>query len=226
MIRVAFIFALLGAPVFAQTFQPPQGCTGTLTVQYRACIVSNVWTCAGDAEGNQWIAVFSQMGPFQVRKVDREFQWLETYYAMPPRTEKMVLPAPDPESLTVLFGEGYDTYDFTTVPSINAAPERYVGYDRLTGQTTVIDGEPLLNTEYAYDQIDPQGNIISSNAGRQYVSERHRLFFFGTSWSTDAPDEQFDASPVEFIYPGEAGFFTGQPKYGCGTIMSSYGAAQ
>lgn len=208
------------------SFQPPQGCTGTLTVQYRACLVSNIWTCEGDAAGEQWVSVFSQAGPFQVRKVDAEFQWLETYYAAPPRTEEMQLPAPDPESLTELFAEGYDTYDFTTVPSVNADPERYVGFDRLTGETTVIDGEVLLNTEYAYDQLDPAGNITASNAGRQFVSEPHRLFFFGVSWSSETPDDQFDASPVEFIYPGEAGFFSATPKFGCGVIMSSFEGAQ
>jgi hypothetical protein len=90
----------------------------------------------------------------------------------------------------------------------------------------VIDGEVLLNTEYAYDQLDPAGNITASNAGRQFVSEPHRLFFFGVSWSSETPDDQFDASPVEFIYPGEAGFFSATPKFGCGVIMSSFEGAQ
>ena len=80
----------------AQTFDPPQGCTGLLTVQSKSCLVTHVWTCEGDAEGEKWIALFNRVGPFNIRKVDEDFQWLETYYAQDGKVETMVVPANDP----------------------------------------------------------------------------------------------------------------------------------
>jgi len=225
MKSMLILSALLGlsGPAMAQSaFAPPQGCTGTLTVQLRSCLVTHLWTCEADAPGEQWIALFGQDGPFQVRKIDAEFQWLTTYYADPPRTETMVQPAPDPESLTELFANADDTYDFTVETDDGAPPERILGFDKLTGETVVIDGEPLLRTEFGYDTLAPDGAIIASRAGRQYVSERHRIFLFGTDWDAETPDEVFDASPVQFIYPGEAGFFAASPRYDCGATMSSF----
>ncbi|MBL4812005.1 MAG: hypothetical protein JKX69_06530 [Rhodobacteraceae bacterium] len=215
--------ALALAPVAGAaqtTFEPPVGCTGILTVQHRACIVTHVWQCEADAPGAQWVALFVENGPYQVRKIDEEFQWLESYYANPPRTELMQVPAPDPESLTELFATRYDTYDFTTTSDDGRDPERVVGYDALTGGSVEIDGEPLLLTEYGYDLISPDGEVLYSGAGRQFVSERHRIFLLGTSWEQSTPDDVFDASPVEFAYPGEPGFFSSRPKFDCGVVMS------
>lgn len=215
---IAAVLAACAGPALA--FSPPAGCTGVLTVQYKQCMVSNIWTCENDAPGEQWVALFSDAGPFQVRKVDSEFQWLETYYMTPPRTEHMQIPAPDPENLTELFATGEDLYDFTilTTPGNNSV--RYQGYDRLTGETVVIDGEPLLRTEYSYQAMGPDGTVLWSRAGNQYVSEKHRLFFFGTSWNAGEREQATDSSPVEFIYPGEPGFFPNRPIYDCGVMMS------
>lgn len=207
-------------------FSPPPGCTGHLTVQFKGCLVMNAWTCADDPEGHQWSALFNGDGPSRVRRVDAEFQWLETYLFDPVRTETMIQPAPDPESLTVLFAEAFDTYDFTisSEPDIyGTGPLRFVGYDRLTGEEVLIDGEPLLRTEYGYDVIAPDGSVLYSAEGRQYVSTRHRLFFFGESWDASSPQQVSDQSPVEFIYEGEPGFFSPNPKYDCGMLMSQAG---
>lgn len=214
---------LVGAPVAVSAqsaFSPPQGCTGTLTVQGRACLVTHVWTCEADPPGEQWIALGGEAGPFMVRKVDAEFQWLETYFANPPRVETMDQPAPDPGSITTLLAEGYDSFDFTVTYSDGTPAERIVGHDRLTGEEVVIDGEPLLRTEFAYEVISPDGSVIEQRAGRQFVSPAHRLFFLGTDWDQATPADISDASPVQFIYPGEPGFFAFSPKYDCGVVMS------
>ncbi|SLN70964.1 hypothetical protein ROA7023_03489 [Roseisalinus antarcticus] len=209
-----------GPAVAQQVFTPPQGCTGTLTVQYTSCMVTNVWTCDDEPDGMQWVAMFGPDGPSQVRQVDAEFQWLVTYYFNPSGTRRMQTPAPDPESLTELFATGYDTYDFTVVPE-GSAPLRYVGFDEITGDT-VIDGEPLKTTSFGMTVYDTGGNAIYSLSGNQYASERHRLFFLGESWDPSAPADVTDSAPMEFIYPGEAGFFSPNPLYGCDMMMSSY----
>ena len=206
-------------PVVAQqSFSAPDGCEGTLTVQHKGCVVINVWSCEADNPGDQWIALIGQGGLFSVQRVDAEFQWIEAFKVT--GNEALITPAEDPASLTELFETQIDTWDFTL--ETEAGTERHVGYDTLTGQTTVIDGEELLNTEFSGRTIDQDGVEIDASSGRQFVSEKHRLFFFGEAWQNDMPDQIVDMSPLEFIYPGEAGFFTDTPVYECNQIETGF----
>lgn len=204
----------------AVAFQPPAGCTGELTVQYTGCVVEHIWRCEADAPGDQWVGLFVEAGPFQIRRVDREFQWLETYYLNPPRTERMLTPVADPASLTELFATGEDLYDFRV--EMDGVVTRYQGYDRLTGEEVVIDGVPLMRTEYSYQAMDENGQVLRSRFGNQYVSEKHRSFFFGTSYDAQTPDQVDDMTPVTFSYPGQPGFMATRPNQGCGVILSSF----
>jgi hypothetical protein len=210
--------AMATPAVAQQSFDAPEGCEPKLTVQHKGCIVLNVWTCEADDPGDQWLAVIGQGGLFSVQKVDSEFQWIEAYKVT--GDEQLQMPVPDPASLTELFETQIDTWDFTL--ETEEGIERNVGFDTLTGDTTMIDGEPLLNTEYQGRTLDGEGNEIDNGSGRQYVSEKHRLFFFGEAWDAATPDQITDMSPVEFIYPGEAGFFTGAPKFECNQLETGY----
>lgn len=215
------IFAALmaGTPVAAQqSFAVPEGCTGTMTIQHKGCVVVNVWQCDADAEGDQWIATASQNGLFSVQRVDREFQWVEAFRVI--GNTRLITPADDPASLTELFANQIDTWDFTL--ETDDGPERHVGFDMLTGETTVIDGVTLMNTEYQGRTLDAAGNETEAGSGAQFVSEEHRLFFFGKSWSDDNPDQVTDMSPLEFIFPDEPGFMSSEPKYECNQIETGY----
>lgn len=219
---IGAVLGVLASSAAAQnTFAPPEGCTGVLTVQHRACLVTHVWQCEADAPGDQWVALFTQFGPFSIKKVDADFQWLETYYGFPPSVETMEADPADPASLEELFATDVDTYDFVTTSDDGTPPERIVGFDRLTGQT-MIDDEPLFTTEFAYQVRNPDGTVESDGAGAQFVSERHRMFFLGRSWSAEDPEQVFDASPLEFIYPGEPGFFASSPVHECQTTTTGF----
>lgn len=221
MMKPLIILAALAAatPVVAQqSFAAPEGCTATLTVQSKSCVMINVWQCEADDPGSQWIALISQAGVFSVQKVDNEFQWLESYKVV--GNERLITPTEDPASLTELFANQIDTWDFTLETADGI--ERNVGFDMLTGETTVIDGETLLNTEYQGRTSDGDGNELDASSGAQFVSEKHRLFFFGKSWPQENPAQVVDMSPVDFIYPGETGFFSDQPQYECNVIESGY----
>lgn len=222
MMRVfALGLALIAGPAAAQGFAPPAGCTAKLTVQFRACMVLNVWSCDADPAGTQWAALFDDTGLIRLRRVDAEYQWLETFYFRPDHVRRMQSPAPDPESLTELFATSHDTYDFTILDGRDGSARRYVGFDRLTG-STVIDDVPLQTTEFGYTILDEDGIAIGGLAGRQYVSEEFRLFFFGESWSPDDPEAIRNNAPVSFVFPGEAGFFSPDPAFGCDMMMSSH----
>lgn len=216
MILTALVAATPAAA--QQSFAAPEGCEAKLTVQQKGCVMVNVWTCEADNPGDQWIALFGQAGIFSVQKVDSEFQWIEAYKVT--GTERLNTPSEDPASLTDLFANQIDTWDFTL--ETEDGTERNVGFDMLTGETTVIDGETLLNTEFQGRTLDGDGNEIDAGSGRQFVSEKHRLFLFGQSWQADDPNQITDMSPVEFIYPGEPGFFADQPLYECNVIESGY----
>lgn len=220
MIKTFATAVLLGSPaiVSAQSFGVPEGCTGVLTVQHKSCMMINVWQCDADAKGDKWIALIGEGGVFSIQRVDPEFQWLETYKTS--GSETLMLPAPDPSSMTELIENGLDTYEFTIAK--DSGNETTVGFDTLTGEEVVIDGEPLLRTEFGGSTLDADGTEIEKSAGRQYISTKHRLFFFGEAWDADSPDEIQDSSPVEFIYPGEDGFFAEHPKFECGVVESSY----
>jgi len=210
---------MAGTPVAAQqSFAVPEGCTGIMTVQHKGCVVVNVWQCDADAEGDQWIATSGQAGLFSVQRVDREFQWVEAFRII--GNTRLITPADDPASMTELLETQLDTWDFTL--ETDEGLERNVGFDMLTGETTVIDGVTLLNTEYQGRTLDENGVETEASSGAQFVSEEHRLFFFGTSWDQANPDQVVDMSPVEFIFPDEPGFFSGQPKYECNQIETGF----
>lgn len=216
MILTALVAATPAAA--QQSFAAPEGCTPKLTVQHKGCVMINVWQCDADDPGDQWIALLGQAGLFSVQRVDAEFQWIESYKVV--GNERLMTPVEDPASLTELFSNQLDTWDFTL--ETDDGTERNVGFDMLTGETTMIDGETLLNTEFQGRTVDGEGNEIDASNGAQFVSEKHRLFFFGTSWPQENPAQVMDMSPVDFIYPGETGFFADQPVYECNVIESGY----
>ncbi|SFR52445.1 hypothetical protein SAMN04488005_2547 [Yoonia tamlensis] len=212
------LLTLASPAVAQQNFAAPEGCEAKLTVQQKGCVMVNIWTCEADNAGDQWIALIGQAGVFSVQRVDREFQWMETYSVL--GNETLVEPVPDPSSLTELFANQVDTWDFTITKE--TGDERNVGFDLLTGESVEIDGETLLMTEFQGQTLDADGNILDASNGRQFVSETHRLFFYGQSWQAETPDQIIDMSPLEFIYPGEPGFFAAQPKFECNEIETSY----
>lgn len=215
---IAALIGLLPVAGNAQTFPVPEGCEGVVTVQQKGCLLVNVWQCSADPEGDKWIALFSEAGLYSVQHIDREFQWLEAFKTS--GSEALIQPAPDPASMSELLENGLDTYEF--VIDTEGGPERTVGFDTLTGVETVIDGEPLLQTEFEGKTLAEDGSVIDNSGGLQWISVKHRLFLFGESWDAANPDAPIDLSPVEFIYPGEAGFFSENPKFECGVIESRF----
>ena len=228
MMRIATLLLSAGlslgasATLAQERFTPPEGCTGVLTIQHRACVVMNVWTCAADDPGIQWLGLFVPQGLFTVTKVDAEFQWLETRRASPQSVEVLDEPSADPSSITDLLAEGVDTYDFTTQEIVAGTTKRIVGYDMIAGEEIEIDGEPLLPIEFSYENRGPDGEVLERGVGAQYLSVRHRLFFIGRSWETETPEDVRDMSPVEFLYPDDPGFLSTTPKYDCGLTDAGF----
>jgi hypothetical protein len=214
---------MLASPfgAYAGSFTPPAGCTGWLTVQARACRVSNYYKCSQDAPGDQWRADFDQEGLFFASRIDSEAQWVESI-DMSPMVRQTLDPNPeDPASFSELL-TGLDTFAFN-LSRDNGEQSRVRGFDRLTGRSVMIDGVSLLETQFEYNETDATGIFLRRSRGNEYVHPDWRLFFAGPSeWDGGEGYVPLDGSPLQFIFPGEPGFFSTEPLYECDAVLSNY----
>lgn len=214
--RAGGVAVSLVSPAFADDhrFHPPEGCTGQLTIQMRGCEVTHIWTCEADPAGESWDLTIDEGGLSQLGRIDTEAQWLETIDLNPIERRVLDLPADDPHNLTELLEAGLDTFDFSQTVD-DGAKIGVKGFDRLTGNSVTLDGEALLETDVsAVFSID--GEEVLSVVGQEYVSTTHRRFFSGTYEITSRGTTVIrDNTPVDFIYPGEPGFFASKPQYDC-----------
>jgi hypothetical protein len=222
-LRTLLIPLLLTAPTatFANSWAAPEGCEVFMTVQAKACRVSNHFRCTADAPGDQWRADFDQEGLFFTSRIDSEGQWVESYTLNPLVRQVLDPVRADSASFSELLATGIDTWDFGMTRDDGTASGAK-GYDRLTGTSVVIDGITLQETEIDFIETDVMGNTLRRARGNEYVHPEWRLFFAGPG-ETDLGDGQWraiDGSPVEFIFPGEDGFLDTQPKYDCDVLSA------
>lgn len=225
MMKTTVTIALLAAsPVAAQQFTLPEGCEGYLTIQTASCNVSHHFICDFDAEGEQRRATLDEEGLTYVGKINSEAEWVESFHLRSGHTEQLMSSA-DRMMMTDLLAGDVDTWDFTT-SSDEIGDSQYVGFDQLTGESVVIDGVTLLRTEYALTAFDAEGEEIWRSAGNEFVHPEWRMFIGGTSTVTTSNGTfESDDTPVEFIFPGEEGYLSANPKHGCGVEMSSFDAS-
>ena len=203
----------------SRTFQPPAGCEAFVTVQYAQCGVSHHFICAADPEGWQRRVDMDEDGINYFGAIDAETQWVESLHLRGNFSETLGA-ADDPASFSGLLASGVDRFDFTT-ESKEVGQTRYVGQDRLTGETVEIDGVTLDRTEFAITAYAEDGSEMWRSRGSEYISRDWRMFLSGTS-TTTAGGETWDTNdrPVQFIFPGEAGFLSATPTHGCGVVLS------
>ncbi len=213
---------LLPAPVLAGSFAPPAGCETFLTVQSRQCRVSNHYKCSADAPGDQWRADFDQQGPFFLSRIDSEAQWVESFDLGATVDRQTLEPgASDPASFSELLTTQIDTFAFGLSHG-DGSRTRVNGFDRLTGRQFTIDGIVLAETEFEFTEADEAGNILRQSRGNEYIHPEWRMFFAGPSEWNGGEGEYLpmDGSPVQFIFPGEAGFAATQPLFDCDPLMT------
>lgn len=210
-----------GADAGPRIFQLPAGCTAYLTVQSRDCTVDHHFTCSEDAPGVQRRVSLDESGMTYLGSIDAETQWLESFHPLSSHAERLEDQPADRASFSGLLATGEDSYDFRTL-SDEIGTTRYVGRDSLTGRTVTIDGITLDETAYEIEALDEAGDVLWSSRGNEYISRDWQMFLSGTSRiSTPSDSYDRDGTPVEFIFPGEPGFQSINPKHGCGATLSS-----
>ena len=214
---------LIPAPAQAQTgaFTPPEGCATWLTVQSRQCRVSNYYKCDRDTPGDQWRADFDQQGIFFLSRIDREAQWVESFDLFPTVRQTLDPDPEDPASFTELAETGLDSFAFG-LSKDDGRQSRVRGFDKLTGRSFTIDGVTLLETQFEFTETDTEGNLLRRSRGNEFIHPEWRTFFAGPS-EYDGGDGYvpIDGSPVQFIFPGEAGFQATEPIFDCDAVTSS-----
>lgn len=223
--KYGLILAVVASPAFAREFTMPAGCEAYLTIQASDCSVSHHFTCEGDPAGEQRRADLDEEGLSYVGRINAEAEWLESFHLRSAHTERLSGSA-DPMSMSELIANGVDTWDFET-DSDEIGPSRYVGMDRLSGETVTIDGIELLVTNYELIAYDALGNIVWEASGQEHINPDWRMFVSGVStYETSGDTFTTDGSPVEFIFPGEPGYLSVNPKHGCGAVLSLYEVLQ
>ena len=212
--------ALLALPAQARVWTAPEGCEIFLTVQAKACRVSNHYRCTADAEGDQWRADFDQEGLFFTSRINFETEWVESFDIFP-KDRQYLLPNPaDPANFSELLSTGIDYFAFE-LDRDSGARTSVSGFDRLTGNEVTIDGLTLKETEFDFNEVDASGNEFRRARGLEYVSPEHRLFFSGPGEvMIDGEWLPIDGSPVDFVFPGEPGFGASQPIYDCDALTA------
>ena len=210
----------------SQTFTLPEGCDAYLTVQSASCQVDHHFTCVGDPEGHKRRVSFDEEAMTYFGTIDNETQWVGSFHPLTGHSEELEESPVDPASFSELIETGRDSYDFKTL-SEEIGTTRYVGADELTGNTITIDDVTLEETNYQITAYDEAGDEMWSSKGQEYINRNWRMFMAGTGVIT-VPGDTFEKNdtPVEFIYPGERGFLSINPKHGCGVVMSSFGVLQ
>ncbi len=222
--KIALALICLAGPVAAQsgpqTFSLPAACTAYLTVQNESCEVNHYFTCSGDPAGNQRRVSLDEQGLTYVGEIDAETQWVSSFHPLSGHREQLENDPAERASLTDLIANNVDNYDFRTT-SEEIGVTRYVGQDTLTGRQVTIDGITLDETTYDITAFDSAGNEVWAAKGREFISRDWRMFLSGAGTVTTS-DGMFEQSnrPVEFIFPGEPGFLSANPKHGCGIAIS------
>ncbi len=157
---------------------------------------------------------------FQSR-INFETEWVESYDSDPPVQQLLDPGAEDPARFSELLATGTDTFAFELSRS-DGAHTKVRGFDRLTGRSVTIDGVVLEETEFDFEESDDFGTVLRRARGHEFISREMRLFFAGPG-ETDLGDGQWlpiDGSPVQFIFPGEAGFASTQPIFDCDALTA------
>jgi hypothetical protein len=220
-VKYALALICLAAPAAAQsTFEPPAGCDAFLTVQSTSCQVEHHFVCKDDPKGHQRRVALDEEGLTYAGEIDNETQWIESFHILSGHAERLESNPAEPASLTDLIAQGVDDYDFQT-QSDEIGTTRYVGQDTLTGRQIVIDGITLDETSYEVTAYSADGDEIWRSQGNEFINRNWRMFLSGTATTTiNGETFENDNRPVEFIFPGEPGFLSANPKHGCGVAIS------
>ena len=213
MMRAAMILALLAAPAMAQDYVPPAGCEAILTVQGQSCTARHVMRCA-DNPGGFTVAVVGAPGivaftvfdggSMATRSEDRETG--EVFSANP---------VADPLDVIAAVQTGADSFDMTVTRDSDGLQYRHVGEFHRDGDPVLIGGRQLWPLAGTRTISNPAGDQSVTMHNTMLFDPALRITFGAQAHRADTGVLTQDWTPVTFALPGEPGFLTMEPAYGC-----------
>lgn len=213
--------ALAASVGHAATFTPPKGCQLQSTVQNRGCSVTQYYQCSADPAGHQRSATLGEDGLRHLSHIDEETRWIESSDPNTGLADFLVERSKDHASFQTLLETGQDDFDFWT-ESNTGERLRHMGQDILTGETTVIDGQPLELTRFRLRTYDANGELLIERTGQQFISRKMGRFYGGVETQSDwtGQRQETNDSPVTFAFPGEEGFGEATPQFDCDQLLT------
>lgn len=191
----------------------PPGCTALVTIQSQGCFVRQVFTCESDSQPLRWVASYGPKGPVSLTVLDLGGmpQVMLTGKDKPRGT---LDPDGDPADLAkVLAGEA-DSFAYR-VNFEDGTVVTTSGSMGLTGTETEIDGRSLTGIQRLETVVYPNGTT-SPELDNQLVYDAELGLLINTTSTERATGKLLlDRTPVDFLFPGEAGADSVAPLYGC-----------
>ncbi|MBL4812003.1 MAG: hypothetical protein JKX69_06520 [Rhodobacteraceae bacterium] len=219
----AALLALVPAGAYAQTPDELRAsCEPFLTVVYEGCRVENFSRCA---DGSTYSETYEQGEPPSLSLVDAEANTLFSLTEVLNDGMFSLEIGPDPISISQLLETGRDTFSQTAQMGIEDVGSWKISFDGtyiLDGGRVVIDGVSLLTgtvTLAAILQTVPPSPI--SLDGEIFVDPATMMIILGDSIaiSQDATEDD-QATPQQFIWLGESGFFSTDLDTICAPTLS------
>lgn len=218
--KYAFILALAAGPAMADRLTLPAGCGGIATIQAKDCTVTHYYRCEGDPENWTRRVDMDEDGISFSTQTDDEARWIESINPADGVVDTLGTEY-DAASLSGLLETGRDDWDFI-VESSDGVRQRFIGFDRLTGDDVTIDGVTLMGTAFGMRVENTQGDTLWTSEGREFVVPEWNVFVGGERL-IEGGGESFtvDGGPERIYLPGDRGFLGRRPVYGCGLMLSA-----
>lgn len=212
--KVNWIFCLLpmlAAPTLAQGVPP--GCTPLVTIQSQGCFVRQVFTCASDSQPLRWVAGYGPNGPVSLTVLDLAGM-PQVMMTGKDKPRGRLDPEGDPAELAKVLAGETDSFGYKLAFDDGSALST-TGSMGLTGAEVTIDGRSLTELQRIETVTYPNGTTSPELDNRLLYDAELGLLVNTTSTERATGKPVFDRTPVDFLFPGEAGADQVAPLYGC-----------
>jgi hypothetical protein len=199
------------SPSFAVAQDNPT-CTTLVVIQNEGCSVRRVFTCDNMPEDVRNVGNYGLAGPTLVVSVNTDGRTLRI--SAGPDTPTITLgEQADPFSLRVALAEGADSFNYQMVHE-TAGPATVSGQITTSGEMVTIDGQTMQIFQSDQTTLTPEGETQVADVRYLYHATLQLLLTASTNDATTG-QVRVERTPVDFIWPGEAGFEDYTPLYGC-----------
>lgn len=216
-VALAAITSLSATASFADYDVIPEGCTPILTVQTAMCMVSTNWTCGDEPWG---VVSFDTDGLLSIIRhtsqgapIDAEYIWDNSY-------DLVVGEPEDPYSLAMMMLNGRESYalQISHTDPTGTRTQSLTGTDIFTGETLEVSGHSLREIETNVEYLEADGTLNYRATGTLHMLQDPLVLLNGSGVAVDGQGEfDYDDTPFELIFPGQPGFGSTTPQYGCAT---------